>query len=63
MGKFLKFIIGGLLILASFVFGIALLFGGTLSAMVNPGSTGAVVLWGIIDFVVFLTGVYLMRSA
>ena len=59
---FIKFIIGGLLILGSILFAFGLIFGGTFMMIANPDSFGAIVIWGIIDFVVFLTGIFLMRS-
>ena len=51
----IKFIFGGLLVVASIVFGIAV-FIGTLMA----GELWMVVLYGGITLVMFLVGVYLM---
>ena len=59
---FIKFIIGGLLIAGSLLFGFALLFGGMFTLVSQPDSMGALVLWGVIDFIVLLAGVYLVRS-
>ncbi|MFI4963516.1 MAG: hypothetical protein ACHP6H_06635 [Legionellales bacterium] len=61
MGNFLKFIIGGLLVLGSLAFGFMLLIGGTAMTALNPNLFGGVILWGVIDFIVLLTGLYLMK--
>lgn len=61
MGRFIKFIIGGLLIVGSLLFGFALIFGGIFTLAVRPDSLGILILWAVIDFIVFLTGVFLMR--
>ncbi len=57
--KFIKFIVGGLMIVGALLFGIALIFGMAFSP---ADSFGTYVLWGVIDFVIFLTGIYLVRG-
>ena len=59
--RFLKFIVGGLLILASIFIGIGLIFGGTFTIITQPGSFWPVVGLGVLDFIIFLSGVYLMK--
>ncbi len=58
---FIKFIIGGLLIAGSLLFGFALIFGGMFTPISGPDSLGVLVVWGVIDFIVLLTGIFLMR--
>ena len=62
MGNLIKFIIGGLLIAGSLLFGFALIFGGMFTLVSRPDSLGILVIWGVIDFIVFLVGVFLVRS-
>jgi len=60
MGKLIKFVVGGLMVAGSIIFGISLIFSFPFAAMSN--SLGGVVVAGIIDFVIFLVGIFLMRS-
>lgn len=53
---FLKFLLGGFLIVGSLFFGFALLFSTPFLTKV----TGGWILW-IIDFVAFMSGIYLVR--
>jgi uncharacterized membrane protein YjfL (UPF0719 family) len=61
MGNFIKFLIGGLLIAGSLLFGFALIFGGLFTLIARPDSLGILIVWGVIDFIVLLIGVYLVR--
>lgn len=62
MGRFIKFIIGGLLVAGSILFAIGLVIGGSFAIITRPDSVGAFILWGVIDFIAFLTGIFLMRG-
>jgi len=56
---FLKFVIGGFLIAGSILFGLALLFGAPFAIV--GGAGWILVFWGVIDFIAFLGGIYLVR--
>lgn len=56
---FVKFAIGGFLILGAIVFGISLIF--TMPFAIAGGAGWSVIVWGIIAFSAFLGGVYLVR--
>lgn len=60
--NFFKFIFGGLLILGSFGFGMMLLIGSPFALMGGTKGFWSLIIFGVIDFVVFLSGIYLMRS-
>ena len=56
--RFLKFVIGGFLILASVIFGLFLLIGTPFA--IGMGETGSLIFWVVIDFLAFLSGLYLV---
>ena len=58
--RFVKFLIGGALILGSIILFFAILFVGVPSIMFG-GSWANFVFWGVIDFVAFMGGIYLVR--
>ena len=60
MTKLLKFVIGGLMAAGSFIFGIGLIFSFPFAAMAD--SVGSIVVAGVITFIIFLVGIFLMRS-
>jgi hypothetical protein len=53
--RFLKFVIGGFLILGSIIFAPIIYFSAAIA-----DSPGSFILWGAIDFFVFLGGLYLV---
>jgi hypothetical protein len=59
--NFLKFIVGGLLVLGAMIFGV-FLFLGSFFLLIGGGGWSLVIA-GVVDFVVLLTGIYLMRSS
>lgn len=56
---FVKFAIGGFLIVGAIVFGISLIF--TMPFAVAGGVGWSVIVWGVIAFIAFLGGAYLVR--
>ena len=59
---FLRFVIGGFLILGSIIFGIMLFTGAAIIEAFGStdGVSGMLIFWGIIDFIAFLGGLYLV---
>jgi hypothetical protein len=60
MVALIKFVIGGLLVIGSLVFGAGLIFSLPIAAMQNL--EGGIFIWVIIDIVVFLIGLFLLKS-
>jgi hypothetical protein len=56
--RFLKFVTGGFLILGSLIFGGLLLLSSPFAAV--GGFWGSLIFWGVIDFIAFLSGIYLV---
>lgn len=61
MFKLVKFVVGGLLVAISLVFGFALITGGSILTTANPDTASPLLIWGVIDLIVFLVGVFLIR--
>jgi hypothetical protein len=57
--RFIRFLIGGFLILGSLIFGGMLLFPGLIVAAITD-SLWILVLLGVVDFIAFLGGIYLV---
>lgn len=57
---FLKFVLGGFLVLGSIILFIILLFGWPFAII--GGATWTIAFWGVIDFIMFLSGIYLLKS-
>ena len=55
---FLRFVIGGFLILVSILLFISLVF--SMPFVIVSGAGWSLVFWGIIDFIAFLGGIYLV---
>jgi len=53
--RFLKFVIGGFLILGSIILAPLIIFGA-----VATDSPSSLIIWGAIDFLAFLSGLYLV---
>ena len=56
---FVKFVIGGFLIVGAVLFGISLLF--SMPFVIVWGGGWSLVFWAVIAFIAFLGGVYLVR--
>lgn len=59
MKRFIKFIIGGILVVGSILFGITLLFSLPFALIGDMGDS--VIILGFIDLIALLSGIYLMR--
>ena len=60
--RLLMFVGGGLLIAFSIILGLALTIGLPFIAIAT-GSLAPIVIWGVIDLVIFLVGAFLVRAA